>query len=69
MGYIVRSYGKRERKREREERKKNKTFIKMNNRPWYTWLMRESPFLRHISATTWATSTRQRKGYSTSTST
>lgn len=35
----------------------------------HTWLIRDSPFLRHISATTWATSTRQRKGYSTRTST
>lgn len=34
-----------------------------------TWLIRESPFLLHISAATWATKTRHRKGYSTSNST
>lgn len=45
------------------------TFINVNNWLSHTWLMRESPFLRHISATTWATNTRQRKGNSTRAST
>lgn len=52
-----------------KEKASRKWTHNMNNTPCHTWLMRESPFLRHISATTWATNTRQRKGYSTSTST
>lgn len=48
---------------------KMNTFTNVNNWLYHTWLMRDSPFLRHISATTWATNTRQRRGNSTSTST